>query len=50
MNSDLDVGTVTGEMLVHGIVEHLEDTVMKTALVGVADIHPRALAHCLQTL
>ena len=34
MDGDLDLGAVTGQMLVDRVVQHLEDAVVQTALVG----------------
>jgi len=31
-------------VLIDGVVENFENTVMETALIGIADIHPGALA------
>ena len=45
---DLDPVGVTGERLVHGIVDHLGEEVMQRFLVGAADIHARAAAYRLE--
>jgi hypothetical protein len=37
-------------MLVDGVVEHLEDAVVETALIGIADVHSGSLADRLQSL
>ena len=42
---------VAGERLVDGVVDHLVDHVVQArAVVGVADIHARALAHRIEAL
>ena len=42
---------IAGERLVDGVVDHLVDHVVETrAVVGVADIHPRPLAHGIEAL
>ena len=45
---DLDEMGVTGERLVHGIVDHLGKQVVQRLLVGAADIHAGAPAHRLE--
>ena len=45
-----DVGAISGERLVNGVVHGLVDQVVKSFLTDVADIHGGALAHSLQTL
>ena len=47
---DLDPVGVTGERLVHGIVDDLGEEVMQRLLVGAADIHAGAAAHRLEPL
>src|ERR1043166_2602218 len=42
MNLDVDPIAKTGEMFVDRIVEHLENHMVQAALIGVADVHPRA--------
>jgi len=49
MNGHFDFVATASQMFVDGIVEHLEDLVMQTALIGIADLHPGALAHRFQT-
>ena len=44
VEDDVDGFAKAGEVLVDGIVEHFEDAMVETALVGVADIHAGALA------
>ena len=39
-----------GEVLVDGVVENLEDTVVQAALVRIPDVHSGALANRLQPL
>ena len=44
-------GGVAGERLVDGVVDHLVDHVVQAgAVVGVADIHARPLAHGIEAL
>ena len=50
VNGHLDPRAVAGQMLVDGVVEHLEDAVVETALIGIADVHPGALADRLESL
>ena len=46
-----DLGGVAGERLVDGVVDDLVDHVMQAgAVIGVADIHARALAHRVEAL
>ena len=48
---DLHVAGVTGQRLVDGVVHYLVDHVVQAgAVVGVADVHAGALAHCVQSL
>jgi hypothetical protein len=42
MNCDFDLVAKTSEMFVDRIVEHLKNHVVQAALIGVADVHPRA--------
>jgi hypothetical protein len=45
VDGDRDVGTVTGERLVDGVVQDLEDHVVQArAVIGVPDVHSRALS------
>ena len=37
-------------MLVDGVVEDFENAVMETALIGIADVHPGALADGIKAL
>jgi hypothetical protein len=42
---------MAGQRLVDGVVDHLVDHVVQArAVIGVADIHARALAHGVQAL
>ena len=50
VDGDFDFVAIAGQMLVNGVVQHLEDAVVQAALVRVADIHAGPLAHRLQTL
>ena len=46
-----DLGGVAGQRLVDGVVDHLVDHVVQArAVVGVADIHARPLAHGVEAL
>ena len=48
---DQDVGGVAGQRLVDGVVDDLVDHVMQArAVIGVADIHARPLAHRIEAL
>ena len=45
------MGGEFGQRFVDGVVDHLIDHVVQArAVVGVADVHPRALAHGVQAL
>ena len=48
MDGHVDVRAKSGQMLVDRVVEDLVNAMVQTALVGVADVHPRPLAHGLQ--
>ena len=50
MNRDFNLCAKTGEMFVDRVIENLEDHVMQTALIGVADVHARALADGFEPL
>ena len=51
VNGDGDAVAVAGEGFVDGVVHHLEYHVVQAgAVVRVADVHARALAHRVQTL
>jgi hypothetical protein len=42
---------VSGQRLIYGIVDNLENHVMKPgSITGIAYVHSRALAHCLKAL
>ena len=48
---DVDAIAVAGQRLVDGVVDDLVDHVVQAgAVVGVADVHARALAHRLEAL
>ena len=49
VDGDLDAGAIAGEVFVDRVVQNLENAVVETALVGVADIHAGALADGLET-
>jgi hypothetical protein len=48
VDRNLDPAAITGEVLVDGVVENLENTVVETALVRVADIHSGSLSNGIQ--
>ena len=50
LDGDLDVGAVSGQSLVDGVIHDLIDQMMQAPGAGGTDIHARALAHRLQTL
>jgi len=50
MHGDLDALAMSGQVLVDGVVQHLENTVMKTPLIRVADVHSGTLPNRLQPL
>ncbi len=50
MDDDLDFAAVAGEMLVDRVVEHLENAVVQTAFIGVADIHAGPFPDRFETL
>ncbi len=47
---DADGVAVAGERFVDRVVHDLVDEVVKSAFARGADVHARALAHCLETL
>ena len=49
MDGHFDLGAVAREVFINGVIQNLEDTVVKTAFIGVSDIHPGTLADGLQT-
>jgi hypothetical protein len=49
MDIDQNVIAVAGQMLVHGVIEHLRDAVMQSPLVRAANIHARLLADRFKT-
>ena len=50
VDDHLDPGAVTGQRLVDGVVDHLENHVMQaSAVIGVTDVHAGSLAHCIKT-
>ena len=49
LSVDLDLVAIAGQRLVDGVVDHLVDHVVQArAVVGVADIHARPLAHGIE--
>ena len=51
MYGDVDLVAVPGERLIDRVVHHLENHVVQTgAVIGIADVHSRALADCLESL
>jgi hypothetical protein len=50
MKNHGDTGTVPGQSLVYGVVYNLEDHVVQSsAIVGITDVHARALSDSIQT-
>src|SRR5687768_9157716 len=50
VNGDADLGAMTGQRFVDGVVHHLEHHVVQAgAVIGVTDVHARALAYGIQT-
>ena len=51
VNGDGDLVAIAGERLVHRVVDYFEHHVMQPgAVAGIADVHARTLAYCLQAL
>ena len=51
VEDDVDLAGMAGQRLVDGVVHHLVDHVMQAgAVIGVADIHARTLAHGVESL
>jgi hypothetical protein len=50
MDRNVDFIAKARQMLVDGIVQHLENRMMQPAFIGVADIHSGAFSDCLQPL
>ena len=50
VDSDFDLAAIAGQVLVNGIVQHLENAVVETALVRVADIHSGPFSDGFQPL
>ena len=48
MNRHFNLVAKTGEMFVDRIIENLENHVVQTALIRVADVHARALSDCFE--
>jgi hypothetical protein len=50
MQGDTNLGTIAGENFVNGIIDGLENHVMKTrSVLGITNIHTRALTDGIQT-
>ncbi len=47
---DLDFGAVSGQRLVHGVVDDLPQAVHQPAAIGGADVHARTLANSVEAL
>ena len=47
VNGDVDLGAITRQGFVYGVVHHFIDQVMQSHLAGGADVHRRPQAHCL---
>ena len=50
VDGHIDVRAETGQMFVDRVIEDFVNAVMQAAFIGVADVHPRPLAHGFQTL
>jgi hypothetical protein len=50
VNSHVNLIAKPGEMFVDGVVQHFEDAMVQAPLIGVADVHARALADSFQPL
>ena len=50
MNGYVNAGAVAGQRFVDRVVDDLVNEVVQTALACGADVHPRALADCFQSL
>jgi hypothetical protein len=51
MYGDVDLVTMTGEGFVYGVIDDLEHHVMQAGtVIGVTDVHSRALSHRVQAL
>ena len=50
MDGDLDLFAMTGEVLVHRVVEHLGNAVMERAFVGTANVHAGLFTDGFQAL
>jgi hypothetical protein len=50
LDRDLDKTGMTGDRLIHRVVEDFRRQVMQRRLIGAADIHAGALTHRFQTL
>ena len=50
VNGDFDTCAVSGQMLVDRVIENLEDAVVESALIGISDVHARALTDGLESL
>jgi hypothetical protein len=46
----VDVGAVTGEGFIHGIIDNFKNEVMKTSLRRVSNVHAGPFANRLKTL
>ncbi len=49
VNRHYDFGGKTREGFVHGIVHDLKNAVMKTAFIGITNVHVGAFSHALET-
>jgi hypothetical protein len=45
VDSHLNARTISGQMFVDGVVQNLEDAVVKTTFIGIADVHAGTLAN-----
>ena len=49
LDGHVDFGGITGERLIHGVINDLVDQMVQTALGGRADVHAGAFTNRLQT-
>ena len=50
VHGDVDLAAITGEVFVDRVIQHLENTMVQTAFIRVADIHAGAFSDGLETL
>src|SRR5689334_18698809 len=49
VHCDIDLGAISGEVFVDRVIENFKNEMMKTALIGVADVHSGAFPDGLET-